>query len=468
MAKWQNAAQSAKSKAETPKFEGYWKENPNLSLVNFDVKDASEEQKKIGFAARNALNKTLVEMFKKDNDVIPEKVTKEADNREGYKKLDTDEAFRNKNTYPARATLTVAPAVYTNDFTGKDGVDHKKGDPIMKKDGTQALNIKAEWLIDTDALTLTLTEKGDITDVTARTGIAKGQKPTFVKKDDLAQSALSNDLKKLAGAIIDGGYIKTFEKSERQGGDLKNLAFELNQEFAELGKVTNKEGKEVQDVYAKYVEETYQTKDGKDGVRSCVQVFNHKESDVFVELGVTKSGDLYGKAVNLGLNENGQPRQEGQKALEVLLHNKEEVGLVPESFRNNIATVLGLDEPNAELVASINAQFKDNVIQQEDGTNKPLVSAVYHNGNDTVTIFNAINRCYVELGNTAEGKAYAIVGNPDEKDANNKTVKTFINKADDLNGVTLPDEVNDIIKNYKGFDNKEKSKVKDTQEYNDI
>lgn len=410
-----------KSKAEhtsqpKEKFEGYWKDDPNLSLAQFrpNAKDKDgneiydENLKKAGWDARNGLNKTLREIFDKDKNIIPQVYTEEGKN--DLDRIAEDPEFKNKNTFPARANVTVEYAVYTNDFTGKDGVEHKKGDPIMKKDGTQAINAKAEYSMGKDILSISLTNKGEITDLSARTGVQKGVSPTFVKKDDLANSDLDKKLKALAAAIINGGYVKTFEpktQSNENKGMSPNAklfaAYEYIKEAVGCTKVKGEDGKEKDNyenatAYVRYNKE-------ENGHPASVSVNYETGADTSTSLTIgIAHGDFYAKSTELVKNTDGKfvpfKDDEGKNVSE-FLNSPADLAGIPADVKGAITEILGFENALFKASQEISASMTE-----KDADGKPAVFCAYHNGRDTLYVKDSAADKAVEI--SANGKVSEI------------------------------------------------------------
>ena len=418
-------SQTEKTEKTNEKFEGYWKDNPNLSLATFkpvdkEGNDLDKELQKVGWDARNGLNKTLLELFAGNKNIIPQAYTEAGKN--DIDRISEDAEFKNKNTFPVRATVTVEYAKYTNDFTGKDGVEHKKGDPIMKKDGTQAINAKAEYSMGKDVLSISLTNKGEITDLTARTGIQKGVSPTFVKKDDLANSDMDKKLKALAAAIIDGGYVKTFEprtqsnenKDKPKGMSPRAKLFNVYEYMKmQCGYVKGEDGKDNYDnaiAFVKYNKE-------EEGHAASVTVNYDVNADVKNSLTIGIShGDFYVKSTELTKNEQDKYVKVADGEF---INSPADIADYPAPIKEAVTEFLGFENALYKASKEISA-----TMDEKDPDGKPVVTCVYHNGRDNLYVNDKAADNAIEIN--ADGKVNEIVvtAKGDQKEYSRKEIES--------------------------------------------
>lgn len=422
-------AKSEKATQPKEKFEGYWKDDPNLSLAQFrpnakkDGKEIYDENlKKIGWDARNGLNKTLKEIFDKDKNIIPQVYTEEGKN--DLDRIAEDPEFKNKNTFPARANVTVEYAVYTKDFTGKDDVEHKKGDPILKRDGTQAINIKAEYSMGKDILSLSLTNKGEITDLTARTGIQEGVKPTFVKKDDLANSDLDRKLKALAAVIIDGGYVKTFEpKAQAQGmsPNAKLVAVcEYIKDAVGVTKVKDEDGNEKDNYDNATAFVRYNKEENGHSASVSVNYDTGKDTSTSISIGIAH-GDFYAKSTELVRNTDGKfvplTKDDKGKPVSEFINEPADLVGIPENIGNALKEILGFEQALFKASQEISA-----TMTEKDADGKPAVFCVYHNGRDTLYIKDSAVDKAIEVSLSGKVSEITVTDKDGKKEYNRKDV----------------------------------------------
>ena len=428
-------AKSEKTTQPKEKFEGYWKEDPNLSLAQFrpNAKDKDgneiydENLKKVGWDARNGLNKTLKEIFDKDKNIIPQLYTEEGKN--DLDRIAEDPEFKNKNTFPARANVTVEYAVYTKDFTGKDSVEHKKGDPIMKKDGTQAINAKAEYSMGKDILSLSLTNKGEITDITARTGVQKDVSATFVKKDDLANSDLDRKLKALAAAIIDGGYVKTFEpKAQAQNYERKGMSpnaklfavCEYIKDAVGVTKVKDADGNEKDNYDNATAFVHYNKEENGHPASVSVNYDTGKDTSTSISIGIAH-GDFYAKSTELVRNTDGKfvplAKDDNGKPVSEFVNEPADLAGMPENIGNALKEILGFEQALFKASQEISATMTEKT---PDG--KPSVFCAYHNGRDTLYIKDSAADKAIEVSLSGKVSEITVTDKDGKKEYNRKDV----------------------------------------------
>lgn len=209
--------------------------------------------------------------------------------------LSTVSKTRDGKEYTNKFVVRVEPAVKWNRET-------EQAEPIVHKDGTPVYAPRIEYKHGNTILSIyareDMSQGVQLTAMNAKIRNNETQKTEFAKAEDIAGSNAYKSMKAVAQHISEGGYIKPREPVHEQS-ELSSFAVEANRYFsANSDKIPNKEGKLVNDVYAQY-------KNGEYGERVFLR--NHSDN-VVVELGRTKDGSNFARAINFGMkDENGRP-----------------------------------------------------------------------------------------------------------------------------------------------------------------
>lgn len=413
----------------------YWRDDPDVILATFDTRskqnDKGEElneQKAIidkadketasriyeaGKAARITVGKIMDALNEKD--LVTEQYKK------GIKPADVMKNASNKewmadNAFPNRAKITVTPAV------------DKDGNPALKKNGEQMLNVKAEITEDMSILTLQLNEKGtEVRGYSAREILGKGQGVNFFKAEEIADSTLDDNIKAIAAEIAAGDFVKEAPAytapKPKYNDPLRTIANDLREKCEKDGGVTTnkygeKNGTPTASVW--YQKATF-TEDKKLDKASYVNigVDNADGSKTTVKL-MNMHGNIVA-AVN-----NGTKGEDGKWNFEDngFVNSLEDAEKLPEAVKSYIVSdVLKLDSEFAKTVAELNAEYANG---EKDTEGKPTTAAYYNNLSDTIFIKDAVAG-NIEFGRDEKGE---ITINEVTKGEDGKNVRTAINALD--------------------------------------
>lgn len=241
--------------------------------------------------------------------------------------LATTSKTRDGKAYTNKFIVKVEPAMKWNSET-------KQAEAIIHKDGTPVYAPKIEYKGGNTTLSIyareDMSQGVQFTAMGAKIWNNDTKRTEFAKADDIAGSNAYKSMKAVAQHISDGGYIKPKEPAQEQS-ELSSFAVEANKYFnANSDKVPNREGKLVNDAYAQYSSDDYGEK---------VLLRNHSDN-VVVELGRTKDGDRFAKAVNFDIkDENGRPAA-------VFLNKPEDIReyITDKAVQDVIAQYKGFDE----------------------------------------------------------------------------------------------------------------------------
>lgn len=377
--------------------------------------------------------------------------------------------------YPSTAVVEVKEATKWNKET-------QTAEPIVKADGSPVyLN------------TITIPSQNEHIVLYAKNDMEKGIELSNMKTKAWQQNEngknyfgftdnVSGKTADIMKCLVDNGYVAEQSKEPKKEysneySKLQRLAFELNKQFSELDdKVLNKDGKEVNNAYASYKKDEYGEK---------VVLGNH-EDKVIVELGETKDGNPYAKAINF------EVRDDNGKVASLILHNIEEVDtyVTNDAIREAVKEYKGVDlyttieyTEMQNFAYELNQRAKDSgdmvVVPVKDGngniTNEDKivanVYAVYKNDEqygEQISIFNHEDKSIVSLsakstvdadGNMTytEKTAKYISENVNEQ---GRREFVYINNMSDVNKLISNDLIKEAVKDFKGMEEPQKSKGK--------
>lgn len=204
--------------------------------------------------------------------------------------------FKEGKPYTNKAVVSVEKATaYDKESQTEKQLYHKDGSDVYSlkitiPNGNDALNLYAKEDISEGIklqnMSVKRWEKGG-------DGV---RRPTFIKREDIADASCRKDTKAIAEFVEKSGLIA--EKAEREYTPMQKYAYELNQYFNQttdkvpsFAENDNGEQNLVNDAYAKYI---------KDDFGERIRLASHSDK-IVVELGKTSDGKTFAKATNFDI-----------------------------------------------------------------------------------------------------------------------------------------------------------------------
>ena len=412
-------------KSEWKPFEGYWKDDPNLKLATFspdksniykgketnaniaNLAEMDEDTKKRAIDAGRAAAKTVSAALFGSKDIYPERTVQSP---EGVKPefanygvdraaeyAEAEKAWKAVNTYPARAKVTV-------ELAKKDGV------VTLKNDKTPMLSVKAEISEGDSYLTFNLSENGkEIRSINARERMEIEGKNTAQRfnQEEIADSTINDTLKKIATAVIDGGFIKEKDPyvPHEKGVTNKQMLFNLSEALRKAsGAVKNGEDWNYDNATASV---RYNKEGEKNGVQypASVSVMcpeegktyaDRVEGDRFLDISVSMRGHSVNTRYNtLVIDAAGKLQPETDKAEYIKSPAELDEAFFAfgaKEIQNVINEAMGFNEPMYELSEQLKQddRFKDTM-PSKDG-DVPAVIISYNSGNNTIYVKDRLGK----------------------------------------------------------------------------
>lgn len=350
--------------------------------------------------------------------------------------------------YSSKAVVTAIPSYKYNQDTKQKDI------PSLKKNGTPFFDLHIFLKNNNEDIVIKANEAGTLTEMSVTQW--NNNKATHFDSKNLESAPLSESTKSLID-FVKNNYI------EEPQSNLSKLVHNYNLRLREVtDKVFNKNNEMVNDAYASYEKDNYGEK---------IKLRSHN-SRVVIELGVTKAGEPYAKAIDFGA-----PKDNNNRFPYKFLNNAEDIATVVRE--NNVdkhivalvAEYKGIDltaekqqtasqpaptmpvpensEPTATTETrsrSLENLTKDYIDMLQEPIAQKKVALCYNEKSNTISI--GIGKdALVDLGIGKNGKPYVKLTERSTDSSNAST--SFINEVSDF--VKIPDrdvaEVATIFKN---------------------
>ena len=370
--------------------------------------------------------------------------------------------------YSTKAVVTALPAYDYNKETGESDI------PVLKKDKSPVFTLRITISNDNEDIILHSNESGRITSLSASRWELNEQTgkeaPRSYKGSELDSfTEATNSI----AAYIKSNYVDT---------PLQALAYEYNQQLKQTTeKVFNHESKLVNDAYAKYESSEYGEK---------VQLCSHS-SKVVVELGESKDGKRFAKAIDFGA-----PKNENNTYPYAFINNAQDLAdiVAEHGFDKDLAAFVAeykgfdfdRDKVNDKTAPVVEQQAATAPVQTASAPEIPPLKeladklnveykaaggksyANYEDKYNRLVIYNRDNNLAVALGTTKKGDAYVTATNFAKTDENGKPITKFVNNAKDAMELIPVREIAEIAADYKGFNLDEKGASRPSNSKNNM
>lgn len=263
--------------------------------------------------------------------------------------------------------------------------------------------------------------------------------------------------KALVNFVETQGYVQGYERN-----GLSDFAYDANQYFKSSGTphVMSKDGsKEVQDAWATY-----------DAEYDKVILRSHTIPEAQVELNNGKNNEEAKFAVLVEFNGKGNPPTRTYIDAPSIMNEMQDTGRLHPDLAEAVFQFKGWPNKMLALTADLNKQLESvGVHIGKDNQQLANAWAKYDAERDSVKIYTYNNSIGVEL---SEYKDTPVVRATDfsERDENGRYPEAFVKSAADVDKylATLPQEIQDIVADYKQLDAHEQEQPKPKKSHDDM